>query len=63
MDKIFPIVPNILSENGVFYLLVLEDNKPGRILNKIETKILRDNDFFILEWMNERCVIVYINIR
>jgi hypothetical protein len=46
MDKIFPIVPNILSENGVFYLLVLEDNKPGRILNKIETKILRDNDFF-----------------
>jgi hypothetical protein len=41
----------------------LEDNKPGRILNKIETKILRDNDFFILEWMNERCVIVYINIR
>ena len=31
MDKLFPIVPNILSENGVFYLLVLDENKPDEI--------------------------------
>ena len=46
MDKIFPIVPNILSENGVLYLLVLEENKPGRILNKTETKFLHENFFY-----------------
>ena len=31
MDKIFPVVPKMLSESGVFYLLVLEENKPGII--------------------------------
>ena len=31
MDKLFPVVPKMLSESGVFYLLVLEENKPGII--------------------------------
>ena len=29
MDKLFPVLPHILSENGVFYLLAVEENKPG----------------------------------
>ena len=29
MDKLFPVIPRILSDEGVFYLLAVEENKPG----------------------------------
>lgn len=30
MEKLFPRVSEILSKNGVFYLLVSKENKPGK---------------------------------
>ena len=28
----FPVVPEILSDQGIFYLLAVEENNPGNIL-------------------------------
>lgn len=33
MDRLFPKIPNLLSPNGIFYLLVLKENKPGNYLS------------------------------
>ncbi|XP_014214772.1 hemK methyltransferase family member 2 [Copidosoma floridanum] len=32
MDRLFPKIPHILSDNGFFYLLVIKDNKPHEII-------------------------------
>ena len=49
MDKLFPVVPDILSGNGVFYLLVLEENKPGKVINIGQNLIPRPSiDYAIL---------------
>ncbi|KAM8973169.1 methyltransferase HEMK2 [Pelodytes ibericus] len=37
MDKLFPLVPKLLSPTGVFYLLVLKENNPEEILEKMKT--------------------------
>lgn len=30
MDRFFPMVPQLLSEQGLFYLVTVSDNNPGR---------------------------------
>ena len=30
MDRLFPQIPLLLSEHGVFYLLALKENKPSK---------------------------------
>lgn len=30
MDRVFPLIPQLLSAEGVFYLVVIQENKPGR---------------------------------
>lgn len=32
MKRIFPHIPNLLSENGIFYLLVIKENNPEYIM-------------------------------
>lgn len=32
MDKFFPVVTNLLSPNGVFYLVVIKENNPAAII-------------------------------
>jgi release factor glutamine methyltransferase len=31
MDRLFPVVPNLLSQRGVFYLVVISENCPDDI--------------------------------
>lgn len=31
MDKLFPKIPDLLTENGVFYLVVIKENNPNEI--------------------------------
>ncbi|XP_058798991.1 methyltransferase N6AMT1 [Phymastichus coffea] len=33
MDRLFPWIPALLSENGLFYLVVIKDNEPHNIIN------------------------------
>ena len=33
MDRLFPLVPALLSTTGCFYLVVVAENKPGMIVN------------------------------
>ncbi|KAM4748385.1 methyltransferase N6AMT1 [Rhinophrynus dorsalis] len=37
MDRFFPFVPKLLSATGVFYLLVLKENNPDEIVEKMKT--------------------------
>ncbi|XP_015122192.1 methyltransferase N6AMT1 [Diachasma alloeum] len=32
MDRLFPLVPKLLSSRGIFYLVVIEENKPSDII-------------------------------
>ncbi|XP_053318018.1 methyltransferase N6AMT1 [Spea bombifrons] len=36
MDKLFPLVPKLLSASGVFYLLVLKENNPDEIVARMK---------------------------
>ncbi|XP_053575770.1 methyltransferase N6AMT1 [Bombina bombina] len=36
MDRLFPLVPKLLSDDGSFYLLVLKENNPNEILKKMK---------------------------
>ena len=36
MDRLFPLVKDILSENGIFYLVVIEENDPEEIIELME---------------------------
>ncbi|XP_066927288.1 methyltransferase N6AMT1-like [Clytia hemisphaerica] len=38
IDKFLPIVPELLSEEGCFYLLLLEQNKPDEIVEVMKDK-------------------------
>lgn len=33
IDRVFPLVSNVLSPNGVFYMVIIQENKPGLLLN------------------------------
>uniref|UniRef100_A0A6V7I7S1 Methyltransferase HEMK2 n=1 Tax=Bracon brevicornis TaxID=1563983 RepID=A0A6V7I7S1_9HYME len=33
MDRLFPFIPNLLSSQGIFYLVVIKENKPSDIIN------------------------------
>ncbi|XP_018422844.1 PREDICTED: hemK methyltransferase family member 2 [Nanorana parkeri] len=37
MDRIFPLVPTLLSPKGSFYLLVLKDNNPDEIVEQLKS--------------------------
>lgn len=32
MDRLFPLIPDLLSNNGLFYLLLIKENKPQNII-------------------------------
>ncbi|XP_011495982.1 PREDICTED: hemK methyltransferase family member 2 [Ceratosolen solmsi marchali] len=36
MDKLFPMIPHLLSAKGIFYLLVIKENEPTNILQLFE---------------------------
>lgn len=38
MDRVFKEMENILSPNGIAYILVIEENKPNEILNMMQIK-------------------------
>lgn len=35
IDKLIPHVPKLLSSNGVFYLVLIEENKPGKLIQYV----------------------------
>ncbi|XP_031776738.1 methyltransferase N6AMT1 [Nasonia vitripennis] len=37
MDRLFPLIPQLLSENGLFYLLVIKENEPHDIIQLFES--------------------------
>ncbi|XP_063783639.1 methyltransferase N6AMT1 isoform X2 [Pseudophryne corroboree] len=37
MDRFFPLVPKLLSQKGYFYLLVLKENNPDEIAEKMKS--------------------------
>ncbi|MEE6480419.1 hypothetical protein FKM82_012567 [Ascaphus truei] len=37
MDRLFPLVPKLLSDTGLFYLLALKENNPDEIVEKMKT--------------------------
>ncbi|XP_068128860.1 methyltransferase N6AMT1 [Hyperolius riggenbachi] len=37
MDRLFPLVPQLLSSKGVFYLLVLKENNPDDIMGQMNS--------------------------
>ncbi|KAM9313214.1 methyltransferase N6AMT1 [Gastrophryne carolinensis] len=37
MDRFFPLVPELLSPKGLFYLLVLKENNPDEIMEKLKS--------------------------
>ncbi|CAG8470724.1 14197_t:CDS:2 [Cetraspora pellucida] len=65
IDKILPLVNDLLSSNGVFYLLVISDNKPDEICErmwndyKFQSKILasrlagREKQLILKFWRNQ----------
>lgn len=38
MDRVFDAMDNILSANGIAYILVIEENKPNEIIENMKTK-------------------------
>uniref|UniRef100_A0A2K5J2Z7 Methyltransferase HEMK2 n=1 Tax=Colobus angolensis palliatus TaxID=336983 RepID=A0A2K5J2Z7_COLAP len=41
MDRIFPLVPDLLSPRGLFYLVTIKENNPEEILKTMKTKGLQ----------------------
>ena len=38
IDRLLPQIPGLLTPKGIFYLLVLRENKPGKHSKVIETQ-------------------------
>ncbi|XP_023045851.1 methyltransferase N6AMT1 isoform X2 [Piliocolobus tephrosceles] len=41
MDRFFPLVPDLLSPRGLFYLVTIKENNPEEILKTMKTKGLQ----------------------
>ncbi|XP_045051124.1 methyltransferase N6AMT1 isoform X2 [Desmodus rotundus] len=41
MDRFFPVVPDLLSPGGLFYLVTIKENKPEEILRTMKMKGLQ----------------------
>jgi release factor glutamine methyltransferase len=38
MDRLFPLIPDLLSDKGVFYLVLVEENDPNEVMKIFEKK-------------------------
>lgn len=64
MDRLFPLIPDLLSENGVFYLVVIRENDPDGICSVFkgmgfETGVVmerrvRGEHLFVLKFQKRR---------
>lgn len=52
MDRIFPLVPKLLSPKGFFYLLVLKENNPGEIIYNTSCY---DNKYMAVVYLLKTC--------
>lgn len=39
MDRFFPMIPQLLSDHGLFYLVTVSDNKPGNFVSVIHLNV------------------------
>ncbi|PSN49046.1 hypothetical protein C0J52_09627 [Blattella germanica] len=61
MDRLFPMIPNILSPYGIFYLLVISDNGPedveqvmrklGFVMHVVRERKIRGEHLLVLKFM------------
>ncbi|KAJ8683970.1 hypothetical protein QAD02_019762 [Eretmocerus hayati] len=64
MDRVFPIIPDLLSRTGLFYLLLIKENEPHAIIDYfknlnisghiVNERKIRGEHLFVLRFEKER---------
>ncbi|XP_072265076.1 methyltransferase N6AMT1 [Pyxicephalus adspersus] len=58
MDRLFPLVPKLLSPKGLFYLLVLKENHPDEIVEELKSYGLQGSKLLSRQAGREHLIIL-----